>query len=146
MTLEELLTCATWRAYLHALDAHLVHERFNHDGPVEPVMVDIQEEWMDHANVSADALLALIDAERTQTFHYIGQKLAAYSEADGGADNIVTEPANLHMPVGHLIEYYLHQADPAGVISYLKKIRMPGARAYAVKTAAMFDVARQAKG
>jgi len=39
---------------------------------------------MGHANIKAVALLQLISAERVQAFSYIAQKLAAYSEADGG--------------------------------------------------------------
>lgn len=88
------------------------------------------------------ALLGLIEAERVQTFRYIAQKLTAYMEAEGGPDNIVNEPANLHMPIGHLIEYWLHRGEGPDLRNYLRKIRMPGATAYAKETAGMFRTAR----
>ncbi|TFZ47837.1 hypothetical protein E5C33_00615 [Stenotrophomonas maltophilia] len=63
-------------------------------------------------------------------------------EAEGGPDNIVNEPANMHMPIGHLIEYWLHRGECSDLRNYLRKIRMPGASAYAKETAVMFRAAR----
>lgn len=142
MTLTDLLASAAYRDYLFALDAYLKKQPFKHEAPIEPVIVRVQEGWMGHANIKADALLQLISAERVRTVSYIAQKLAAYSEPDGGPDNIVNLPATLHMPIGHLIEYLLLRDDASAVKSYLKKIRMPDAIAYASEVAEMFRSAR----
>lgn len=142
MTLTDLLASAVYRDYLLALDAYLKKQPFKHEAPIEPVIVRVQEGWMGHANIKADALLQLISAERVQAFSYIAQKLAAYSEADGGPDNLVNLPATLHMPIGHLIEYLLLRDDVAGMRSYLKKTRVSGAIAYASEVAEMFRSTR----
>lgn len=142
MTLTDLLASAAYRDYLLAMDEFLKKQPFKHEAPIEPVIVHVQEGWMGHANIEADALLCLIGAERVQTFSYIAQKLAAFSEADGGPDNLVNLPATLHMPIGHLIEYLLLRDDVAGMKSYLKKIRVPDAIAYASEVAEMFRSAR----
>ncbi|XFC40871.1 hypothetical protein ACEF39_003927 [Stenotrophomonas indicatrix] len=144
MTLTDLLASAAYRDYLFALDAYLKKQPFKHEAPIDPVIARLQEGWMGHASIEADALLQLIRAERAQTFSYIAQKLAAYSEPDGGPDNIVNLPATLHMPIGHLIEYFLLRDDAAAVKSYLKKIRMPDVVAYAREIRVMFLSARAA--
>lgn len=84
MTLTDLLASAVYLDYLFALDAYLKKQPFKHEAPIEPAIVRVQEGWMGHANIKADALLQLISAERVQAFSYIAQKLAVYSEADGG--------------------------------------------------------------
>lgn len=142
MTLTDLLASAAYRDYLLALDAYLKKQPFKHEAPIEPVIVRVHEAWMGHANIKADALLYLIGAERVQTFSYIAQKLAAYSEADGGPDNLVNLPATLHMPIGHLIEYLVLRDEAAGMKSYLRRIRVPDAIAYAGEVAEMFRSAR----
>lgn len=142
MTLTDLLASAAYRDYLLAMDEYLKKQPFQHEAAIEPVIVRVQEGWMGHANIKADALLHLISAERAQTFSYIAQKLAAYSEADGGPDNLVNLPATLHMPIGHLIEYLLLRDEAAGMKSYLRKIRVADAIAYASEVAEMFRSAR----
>lgn len=144
MTLVDLLVSAAYRDYLFGLDAYLDEKPFNHEAPIEPVILRLLEAWMSHANIKADALSCLISTERDQTFRYIAQKLAAYSEPDGGPDNIVNLPATLHMPIGHLIEYLLLRDDVSAVKSYLKKIRMPDSIAYAKEIRVMFLSARAA--
>ncbi|MCW2067566.1 UNVERIFIED_ORG: hypothetical protein M2420_002929 [Stenotrophomonas maltophilia] len=142
MTLTDLLASAAYRDYLFALDAYLKKQPFKHEAQIEPVIVRVQEGGMGHVNIKADALLHLIGAERAQTFSYIAQKLAAYSEADGGPDNLVNLPATLHMPIGHLIQYLLLRDGVAGMKGYLKKIRVPNAIVYAGKITAMFRAAQ----
>lgn len=143
MTLAGLLTSEDYRDYLRALAAHLPSQRFDLGAPAEPVIVSLHETWLAHAGATPSALRDLICAERLQTFTYIGQKLAAFTDPDGGADNIVNEPANLHTPIGHLIEYLIHRRNAADLPGYLKKIRMPQARAYAASTARMFRAASE---
>jgi len=141
VTLVDLLTSEDYRDYVRALAANLPSQPFDLDAPAEPVIVSLHETWLGHAGTTATALRDLMGAERLQTFQYIGQKLAAFTEPDGGPDNIVNEPANLHTPIGHLIEYLIHRRNAADLPGYLKKIRMPQARAYAATTARMFRAA-----
>ncbi|WP_329892339.1 hypothetical protein [Stenotrophomonas sp. SMYL11] len=142
MNLRDLLVSAAYCDYLCELESHLIGHPFNQDAPIRAVIVRLHEEWMGYAEVTPEALLGLIEAERVQTIRYIAQKLTAYMEAEGGPDNIVNEPANLHMPIGHLIEYWLHRGEGPDLRNYLRKVRMPGATAYAKETAVMFRIAR----
>jgi len=142
MNLRDLLVSAAYRDYLCELESQLIGHPFNQDAPIRAVIVRLHEEWMGYAEVTPEALLGLIETERVQTIRYIAQKLTAYMEAEGGPDNIVNEPANLHMPIGHLIEYWLHRGEGPDPRNYLRKIRMPGATAYAKETAVMFRIAR----
>ena len=141
MTLKDLLASAVYRDYVLALDAHLEHQRFDHDAAVEPVIVALHEGWLEHAGTTPIALRELITTERLQTFNYIAQKLVAFSEAEGGADNIVNEAATLHMPIGHLVEYLVLRDESSDITAYLRKIRMPSARAYAARVSKMFRAA-----
>jgi len=144
MTLKYLLVSDACPDYVLALEAHLEHQHFDHGAPVELAIVSLHEGWLDHAGRTPIVLRDLIAAERMQTFNYVAQKLVAFAEADGGPDNIVNEAANVHTPIGHLIEYLVLRDETSDIVAYLRKIRMPQARTYGARISEMYRTASSA--
>lgn len=125
-------------AYLNFLDT-LQHRLGQPMGktPLEQGLTDFYDHCLALAGLDAGTLLVLIQQQPQATLNYICTKLDAFSEPEGGEDNIVDEPLPSTMPLGHLIEFALLGQD-GGIANYLEQLRVPKARQYQKQIGELF--------
>ncbi|QKJ85258.1 hypothetical protein PMPD1_0277 [Paramixta manurensis] len=129
MTLNDFMHTESYEEYLDALD-RVLPEKIDRVTPIHDFIIEVDNESLQQAKVSLDALDELIKNDRDKTINWIVKKNDAYLES-GGEDNIVNNAPQINFPIGHLIEYYLLAYHPDGLVAYIKAIGIPGAKKYA---------------
>lgn len=143
MTLAEFMYSEDYNKYLDKLDGSLLLMKIDRAEEPHKVVIELQSRWLILAEVTPDDLLALVTNYEENTIKYMVQKQVAYTEPDGGEDNIVNHPPRIDFPIGHLIEFFILLKKPKELMGYLKAIRMPGPKKYASEITNIFNEAMQ---
>jgi hypothetical protein len=138
MKLKEFLESAFYLNFLDELDDFLP-EKIDRASKVYILISNILDKWLSIASISVSDLEWLISHESESVIKYILKKQKAYTEPNGGEDNIVNEIPNRSFPISHLIEYCLLSKRPDDLLEYVAKIRIPGPKKYAKEIVEMFS-------
>ncbi|MCL1918739.1 MAG: hypothetical protein FWG14_10555 [Peptococcaceae bacterium] len=106
---------------------------------VNNIVLEVENESCAKAGVSPDDLKWLIENCQEETAQYTTKKYVAYTEPDGGPDEIVNDPPGLTFPIGHLIEYLLLLRQPDKLLGYIQSRRIPGEKKYAREIEKIFS-------
>jgi hypothetical protein len=120
MKLTDFMQSDIYMSFLDDLEKSL-SEKIDRKSKVHDVVIILMEKWLGYASLSFDDLCWVILNCRSTSINYIVKKQEAYTEPDGGKDNIVNQAPKVNFPIGHLIEYYLLSKRPDDLLEYIKK-------------------------
>lgn len=143
MTLVEFMHSENYNKYLDKLDDSLLLMKIDRAEEPHKIVIELQSRWLTFAGITSDDLLALITNYEENTIKYIVQMQVAFTEPDGGVDNIVNYPPQIDFPIGYLIEFFILLKKTKELMEYLKVIRMPGPKQYANEIKNIFNESMQ---
>lgn len=138
MKLDEFMQSDVYVDFLNDLDKSL-SEKIDRKSKVYDVIINLMEKWLEYASLSYDDLLWVILNCSSGSISYIVKKQIAYTEANGGKDNVINQAPKVNFPIGHLIEYYLLLKRPGDLLEYVTKIRIPGPKKYTKEISKIFS-------
>lgn len=143
MTLNDFMNEDFYRDYLLTVEERL-SEKIDMKSKVSEIILNLENEFLEKAEVSLNDIKWLIENHREETAQYMVKKNEIYLEPDGGEEGIVNYPPTVDFPIGHLIEYFLILKKPEKLVDYIRSIRIPSAKKYAKEIKKIFDDVQQA--
>ncbi|MCE5985655.1 hypothetical protein LVV83_01225 [Pseudomonas sp. LM20] len=138
MILPELMQSDIYISLLDDLDKY-TPEKIDRKSKVHEAIITLMGKWIQHASLSCEDLQHTILDHRQHLLAYIIKKQAAYTEPNGGKDNIINQAPKVNFPISHIIEYCLLSKRPSELPEYITKIRIPAPRQYAREIEIIFS-------
>ncbi|HDS1051060.1 MULTISPECIES: hypothetical protein [Pseudomonas] len=129
MTLSELIQSDTYINLLDNLDKY-IPDKIDRQSKIHETLTTLMEKWIQHSSFSCDDLHHTILNHQQHLLFYIIKKQAAYTEPNGGRDNIRNLAPKVNFPISHIIEYCILSSEKSELLEYIKKIRIPAPQQY----------------
>ncbi|MGA9662074.1 MAG: hypothetical protein WBQ92_10385 [Pseudomonas alloputida] len=129
MTLSELIQSDTYINLLDNLDKY-IPEKVDRQSKIHETVTTLMEKWIQHSSLSCDDLHHTILNNQQHLISYIIKKQAAYTEPNGGRDNIINLAPKANFPISHIIEFCILSSKKSELSEYITKIRIPAPRQY----------------
>lgn len=120
MTLSELIQSDTYINLLDNLDKY-IPEKVDRQSKIHETIITLMEKWIQYSSLSCDDLHHAILNHQQHLLFYIIKKQAAYTEPNGGRDNIINLAPKVNFPISHIIEYCILSSEKSELLEYIKK-------------------------